>query len=116
MASPGLPRLLLRVKGLRRGVIEVTGVPRQHRWPSHVAWLQPQSISFTPRPNPPPQDLLLPHRYPLRGKHESPQRTQILARAHRWRYTKPGVRVQATVPWPSEREIVSTFPIIDFGV
>jgi hypothetical protein len=72
MASPGVPRLLLRGKGLRRGVIEVVGVPRRHQRLGHVARLQAQSISFTPRPNPPPRDLLLPHRYPLRGKHESP--------------------------------------------
>jgi hypothetical protein len=54
MASPGVPWLLLRSKGLRRGVIEVVGVPRRHRRLGHVACLQAQSISFTPRPNPPP--------------------------------------------------------------
>jgi hypothetical protein len=52
MASPSMPRLLLRGKELRHGVIEVTGVPRRHRRSGHVAWLQAQLISFTPRPNP----------------------------------------------------------------
>jgi hypothetical protein len=104
MASPGMPRLLLHGKGLRHGVIEVVGVPRRHRRLSHIARLQAQSITFTPRPNPPPppaRDLLLPHRYPLRNKRESSQRTRILERAHRRRYTEPGVQIQATVPWPS---------------
>jgi hypothetical protein len=106
MASLGVPRLLLRGKGLRRGVIEVAGVPRRHRRLGHVARLQAQSISFTPRPNHPPRDLLLAHCYPLRGKNKSPRRTRILARAHRRRYTEPGVRVQATVPWPSSSEVL----------
>jgi hypothetical protein len=40
MASPGMPRLLLRGKGLWRGVIEVARVPRRHRRSGHVARLQ----------------------------------------------------------------------------
>jgi hypothetical protein len=63
---------------------------------------QVQSISFYSRPNPPPlRDLLLPHRYPQRGKHESPRRTQILARAHQRWCTEPSVLIQATIAWPS---------------
>jgi hypothetical protein len=52
MASPGVPQLLLRGKGLRRGEIEVIGVPRRQWRSGHVARLQAQLISFTPRPNP----------------------------------------------------------------
>jgi hypothetical protein len=62
---------------------------------------------FHPTTKSPPRDLLLPHRYPLRNKRESPRRTQILAQAHRRRYTEPGVRIQATIPWPSSSEVLT---------
>ena len=76
MASPGVPRLLLRGKGLRRGVIEVAGVPRRHRRSGHVARLQAQLISFTPRPSPLPREIFyFPYRYPLHSKHESRRST-----------------------------------------
>jgi hypothetical protein len=62
MASLGVPRLLLRGKELRRGIIEVAGVPRRHRRSDHVTQLQAQVISFTLRPNPLPREIFLcPH-------------------------------------------------------
>jgi hypothetical protein len=72
MASPSMPRLLLRGKELLRGVIGVTEVPRRHRRSGHVARLQAQLISFTPRPNPLHREIFYsPYQFPLRGKHES---------------------------------------------
>jgi hypothetical protein len=86
MASPGVPRLLLRGKGIRRGVIEVAGVPRRHRRSGHVARLHAQLISFTSRPNPLHRKIFYsPYHYPLCGKHKSRRSAWIRVRGHRRR-------------------------------
>jgi hypothetical protein len=51
VVSLGMLRLLPCGKELRRGISEVTGVPRRHRRSDHVVRLQARLISFTPRPN-----------------------------------------------------------------
>jgi hypothetical protein len=100
MASPGVPQLLLRGKGLRRGEIEVIGVPRRQWRSGHVARLQAQLISFTPRPNPLPREIFyFPYHYPLRGKHESRRSARIRARDHRRRGAMNMKIFSVTVQW-----------------
>jgi hypothetical protein len=103
----GIPRLLLRSKEPQRGIIEVVGVPRRYRRSGHVALLQAQVISFTPRPNP-----LLFQSVPPVLSYPSPARITAIS-------VNPCAEVTgdegdesedffSTVPWPPPSVVLTT--------